>query len=411
MAALQFADVPGYAALIVRRRLKHLELPGGLIDRSIKWLKGKAHYDAQQHRWRFKEGSTLQFGYADVEGDEKRYDGTEFQFVALDEATHFTEKQIVYFYERLRRETDIPVPLRMRLGTNPGGPGHEFIKRRYVDPGTPGKVFIPAHVWDNPAVDAAQYIESLSEIKKSNPLRYRQMLLGDWDAVEGGRFDRAWLDHAWEYDPADRSRVVLHGGECDGERFDPGHCPTFQTCDPSASAKAHADNFVLSTWKVTPRAGLVWWDCRREKREIPEQVGICQSAYRQHRPQFVAVEEVLNQRALAQLLRRSKNPVMVVRSVNPRSRDKLSRAAGAISLAASGRLYLPLRHPSFPLDDVRGELVTFTGLTDDEASDVVDSLSYACEVLPTVRAGGGGSGGVSAPVPWSPRQTPWGGMR
>ena len=151
MAALQYADlVPGYAALIVRRNFTDLKLPGGLLDRAHDWLKGKAHYNAQEHRWRFKSGATLQFGYADKEGDETRYHGAEFQGIFLDEAVQFTEKQIKFFFERLRRRTEIPVPLRMRLGTTPGGVSHEFLKRRYIDPGTPGKVFVPARVADNP---------------------------------------------------------------------------------------------------------------------------------------------------------------------------------------------------------------------------------------------------------------------
>lgn len=382
MAALQFAEVPGYAALIVRRNLTDLKLPGGLLDRANDWLKGKAHYNAQEHRWRFKSGSTLQFGYADKEGDEQRYHGAEFQICALDEAVQFTEKQIKFFFERIRKKVEIPVPLRVRLGTTPGGVSHEFLKKRYIDPGTPGKVFIPAKLRDNPHLDEEQYIESLAEV---DPLRRAQMLDGDWNAIEGGRFKMEWLLNSWAIDPTANEWCALSTGE----RFNWRLAPTFQTCDPAASASTAADYTVLSTWKVTPQANLVWWNCERYKLEVPEQVRLCQSSYRINRPSFVAVEEVLNQRALAQLLRRSTNPVMVVRGVSPLGRKKLERAVGAINLAASGRLYLPERHGTFPLEDVKGELVRFTGLTDNEASDVVDTLSYACELLPTVRVGSG----------------------
>jgi phage terminase large subunit-like protein len=407
MAALQFATVPGHAALIVRRRFKDLELPGGLIDRAIDWLKGPAkkglaHWNAQEHRWRFSSGATLQFGYADKEGDERRYDGSEFQTICLDESCHFTERQIVYFYERLRRKAGIPVPLRMRLGTTPGGPGHDFIRRRYVSPGTPGKAFIPANVDDNPAVDAAQYRASLAEIKATNPIRYRQMLLGDWDAVEGGRFRDEWLRHCWARDPADRDLVTLYhthpltGARTEVERFDASQAATFQTYDPSASASTAADHFVVSTWKLTPRANLVWWDCYRDQKNVPDQVRIARQLYKEHRPQFIAVEKVLNQTAPADYLRESTNPVCVVRPVSPGGKDKLTRAQGGIILAESGRLFLPESHPTFPLDDVRGELVRFTGLEKDEQDDCVDCLSYATECLHWVRPGGPRSGS-SAP--------------
>src|SRR4051794_40688425 len=38
MSALQYADVPGYNALIIRRSLAELSLPGNLIDLSHQWL-------------------------------------------------------------------------------------------------------------------------------------------------------------------------------------------------------------------------------------------------------------------------------------------------------------------------------------------------------------------------------------
>jgi phage terminase large subunit-like protein len=425
MGALMFADVQGYAALIVRRRLKDLELPGGLIDRSLEWLrgpekKGWCRWNAQEHRWRFRGGGTLQFGYADKDGDERRYDGSEVQYVALDEAAHFTERQIVYFYERLRRKVTIPVPLRYRLGTTPGGPGHEYIKRKYVKPGQPGKAFVPADASDNLALNAAEYWLSLEEKKGSDPVRYAQMRFGDWDAVEGGRFKDEWLRHCWVRDPVNRGWVTLYhtnpltGARVEVERFDAGHAATFQTYDPSASASTHADHFVVSTWKLTPKAHLVWWDCFRDQQNIPDQVRTTRRLYKQHRPQFIAVEKVLSQTGQADMLKESVDPYIVVRPVSPGGRDKLTRAQGAIILAESGRLFLPDpdSNPTFPLDDVRGELVRFTGLTDDEASDVVDTASYAVECLHWVRPGGPRPGSAAPFTHATPLvRSPYAGLR
>lgn len=409
MAALQFVEVPGYAALIVRRHFSDLKLPGGLIDRANEWLKGKgAHWNAQEHRWRFKSGATLQFGYADKEGDEQRYHGSEFQFAALDEGVQFTEQQIRFFAgERLRRKHDIPVPVRFRIGTTPGGVGHEFLKKRYIDPGTPGKVFVSAKLTDNEHLDREGYLDSLAEV---DPLRRAQMLDGDWNAVEGGRFKKEWFGW-YRKDRALADTMILtdHDG-AEVERFQWANCARFQTCDPAASTSAAADYFVLSTWMVTPRVNVVWWGCHRGKHEIQEQVTTCQRLYRTYRPQFVAVEEVLNQRALAQLLRRSTSPLMVVRSVSPLGRDKLSRAAGAISLAASGRVFLPENPgPDFPIDDVLGELVRFTGMPGkDSNDDICDSFFYCAQMLPDVR------GGVStgrAPWKYEAPSSPLGGLR
>jgi hypothetical protein len=101
---------------------------------------------------------------------------------------------------------------------------------------------------------------------------------------------------------------------------------------------------------------------------------------------------------------------MIVRSVSPLGRDKLSRAVGFINLAASGRLFLPQEHPLFPLDDVRGELVRFTGTNDDEPSDIVDTGSYMAELLPKIRVTGGNTGG-KAPFVWASKRSPHDGLR
>lgn len=88
MAALQFADVPGYNALILRRTLTDLKLPDGLIDVSNDWLAGTgAKYNANDYRWTFPKpdgnlegGAVLQFGYMSSFGSETRYKSSQFQY-------------------------------------------------------------------------------------------------------------------------------------------------------------------------------------------------------------------------------------------------------------------------------------------------------------------------------------------
>ena len=59
--------------------------------------------------------------------------------------------------------------------------------------------------------------------------------------------------------------------------------------------------------------------------------------------------------------------------------DKLERSAPAQNLAEAGRLYLPVDDVTFPLEDVRAEVVGFTGDPKrDGHDDVVDTLSMAC---------------------------------
>jgi predicted phage terminase large subunit-like protein len=412
MAAAQYAHVPGYSALLLRRTFPDLHQADALIPRSKAWWLGKGpHWNDQLRRWTFPSGATVTFGYLDHDDAVYQYQGAAFQFVGIDELTQHTEFRYRYLFSRLRRPEGGPlagVPVRMRAGSNPGGAGHDWVKRRFVDPKTrdPGAYFVPARLADNPSLDAAGYERSLANL---DPLTRAQLLAGDWDAVAGGRFKRAWF--GWgRADPDSPDFLLLAGPDgAAAERVRRDRLTVFQTCDPAASTSAAADYFVLSTWGLTPKANLVWLACERGKWELPEQVALCQASYRRHRPAFVAVEEVLNQRALAQMLRRSTAPAMVVRGVSPLGKDKLARAAGFINLAASGRVYLPADDRAFPLDDVLGELERFAGDPDRDAhDDVVDTGSYAAELLPVLEptAAGAGRPGVHVPAPLRAPGTP-----
>jgi len=194
MAALQYVDTPGYAAMIFRRTYVDLALPGAIMDRSKAWLSGTAAaWNDNTKQWRFPSGATLTFGYLEHENDKLRYQGAEFQFIAFDELTQFQETQYRYLFSRLRRLQGARVPLRMRWASNPGGPGHEWVKQRFLVEGRrKGRLFVPAKLDDNPHLDRAEYIESLNEL---DPFTRQQLLRGDWDAVpDGTKFRRHWFE-------------------------------------------------------------------------------------------------------------------------------------------------------------------------------------------------------------------------
>lgn len=378
MAGLQFVMVPGYSAILFRRTFADLKLPGALIDRSREWLTGTgAMWNAQEHRWRFPDGASLQFGYCDHDGDEDRYRSSEFQFIGLDEGTQFTEKQIKFFFSRLRRRIDIPVPLRYRMGTNPGGPSHEFIKRRYIKPGTPGKRFIPAKLADNPHIDRAQYLKSLMEL---DPLTRAQLLAGDWDAVAGGRFKREWLD-ACRYTRRGDYYVLRRRGEATERMVMLNQCFVFGTCDPAASSKQTADYTVICAWAVTPDGDLLWLACDRFQAEIPDIVPRVHTFYKQWHLRELGIEAMMANVAVYQLC--TKLPMAVV-PLNKGPIDKLVHATPGINLVATGRVWLPAageQSAGFPGDrlaEVESELTRFTGDDKlDDHNDIVDTLSYS----------------------------------
>ena len=197
MAALQYVSEPKYSALILRRSYADLSLPGAIMDRANEWLRNSdAKWNEQTKTWKFPSGATLTFGYLEHENDKYRYQGAEFQFIAFDELTQFSETQYSYLFSRLRRLENSVIPLRIRAASNPGGVGHEWVKARFITPSPEemkanDRFFIPASLEDNPFIDQAAYEESLNAL---DPITKAQLKHGDWDIVANGNmFKREWF--------------------------------------------------------------------------------------------------------------------------------------------------------------------------------------------------------------------------
>ncbi len=205
--------MPFYSGIIFRRTFTDLKLRGALIDRSHEWWNGTAaKWSAQNHSWTFPSGAVLQFGFLEREADKYKYQGANFHFIMFDELTQFSEKQYIYLFSRLRRlkaaslkkyNLDFEVPLRMRAASNPGGVGHEWVKKRFIGTpdnpmNSPDRIFIPSRLEDNPSLDQISYEESLAEL---DPITRAQLRHGDWTADgREGMFKRQWF-HLEETQP------------------------------------------------------------------------------------------------------------------------------------------------------------------------------------------------------------------
>lgn len=210
-SSLKYVHVPNYSAILIRRAYTHLEQPGAFIPTSREWLSGTdASYNSTMRTWSFPSGARLSFGYLDNIRDLDRYQGGEYQYIGIDEATQIPEQHLRYLFSRLRKRAGMEVPLRMRLSANPGGISHEYVKRRYILEGEQnGRVFIPSLLADNPSLDRAAYLEQLQEL---DPLTRERLMNGDWDAVpEGGMFKRHWFEVIEENDlPSRKLRWVRY---------------------------------------------------------------------------------------------------------------------------------------------------------------------------------------------------------
>jgi phage terminase large subunit-like protein len=186
MDALLYADIPGYAALLLRRTYADLSLPGALMDRAHDWLGNTAaRWNEQTKTWTFPSDATLTFGYLDGPRDHFRYQGAEFQKVGFDELTQFRDEQYRYLLSRLRRLALARVPVGAAGATNPGGIGHQWVYERFVVDSRRNaeRVFVSALLDDNPHLDREEYEHSLSQL---DPITYEQLRRGAWLQDETG---------------------------------------------------------------------------------------------------------------------------------------------------------------------------------------------------------------------------------
>ncbi len=194
--ALQYAlKYPGSRQLLLRRTMPELET--SLIRTALSlYPQSIFRYLSSRHTGYFSNGSILDFGYCDSERDVYRYQSVEYDVIRFDELTHFTERMYLYLMSRLRGAT--PYPRQMKSTTNPGGVGHDWVKRRFVDPAPPdtpiqdewgSRRFIPAKVADNQFLLAGDpaYVKRLQRLPEQEK---RALLLGDWDLNEGRFFTR-----------------------------------------------------------------------------------------------------------------------------------------------------------------------------------------------------------------------------
>lgn len=197
MDALQYVDVPGYAAILFRRTFADLEKPGALMDRALHWFKPHQDLHWNGRRWLFPSGATISFGYLQHENDKFAHQSAEYQYIGFDELTQFTSTMYAYLKSRLRRTRGLQVPLRLRSASNPGGIGHEWVKSYFVDPETrgPNVVFLASRLADNPSLDEDEYLATLIAMGELDPINAKRLAEGDWTVrPEGTMFREGWFD-------------------------------------------------------------------------------------------------------------------------------------------------------------------------------------------------------------------------
>ena len=120
---------PHLQCLLVRRSFP--ELRANHLHPFLKEYGALLEYREADKALLFANGSRIAFGYCANDGDALRYQGQEYDIIAIDEATQLSEVRFSIFKACLRGASSHP--RRMYLTCNPGGIGHAWVKRLFVD--------------------------------------------------------------------------------------------------------------------------------------------------------------------------------------------------------------------------------------------------------------------------------------
>ena len=167
-----------------------------------------ASYNQSKKRFTFRNGSTIDFQYCKNDSDLVRIQGAEYDIIFVDEATNFSEHQLKAISACCRGVNTFPK--RIYYTCNPGGQGHGYIKRIFIDKhyddgeNPEDYSFTQALVQDNKALmdSDPDYIRQLEAL----PPKLRQAwLYGSWDMFEGQFFEdfvdspEHYLDREWTH--------------------------------------------------------------------------------------------------------------------------------------------------------------------------------------------------------------------
>ena len=170
-----------------------LQLPGGLIDLAHEWLgRHEGALDRRAQQWRFPGpatagagGATLTFGYLANRNDVRRYLGTSYSLHRLRRADPLRRDQLPAHVprpapadrQRSHRLGAAPdgtrladVPPRSAPTSNPGGPGHSWVKNRFVDPQAahPASSTSPPASPTTPTSTTTTYLDTLAKLPPPN---------------------------------------------------------------------------------------------------------------------------------------------------------------------------------------------------------------------------------------------------
>ena len=216
---VRYFNNPNFVGLLLRRTNDELRELVRETQKMYPQAIPGAKWKEQASKWVFPSGAEFWITYLDRDDDVLRYQGQSFCWIGVDELTQYATPYAWQYLKSRLRSTDpeLQKHLSMRATTNPGGPGHSWVKKMFVDPAIPGEAFwardedgdilrfpdhfpdiskagkplfkrrfIPAKLKDNPYLyEDGTYERSLLGLPED---QRRKLLDGDWSVTEGAAF-------------------------------------------------------------------------------------------------------------------------------------------------------------------------------------------------------------------------------
>lgn len=402
--AAEGVETPGYSAVLFRRTFPELWQSGGLIPRSQEWFGATpARWNGSARQWTFPSGATIAFKHLQYEKSVYALQGGEYIRAGFDELTHFTETQYTYVMSRLRRVRGFPYQPSIRAASNPGGIGHQWVKRRFISEDAiealrrgdsnrifwnDGRAFVPSLLRDNPYLDRGEYEKMLWHLP---PVTRERLLNGDWSVVEDAVIFAEWLRY---YKLRGHVLQLYDGDENIAFEIDDRECMRIATADTAGTSedrvresKGKSPSWsVIAVWDVIPggRFGshMVLRHVWRERVSFGDLVEAFREVNATWQPNRFCCENAHFGPAVANVLQNefpvellSSRPHVFRAGQGAKTTGKLQRATTLLNKLKNGQVFLPVENASWrgPLES---EWLSWQG-TDEETCDQIDVASYA----------------------------------
>jgi hypothetical protein len=269
---LEHSSTYGEAAIGIFFRRKLVQLAEVIARTKQLFSKLGAKYNEQQKTWTMANGARLKFAYLEKDSDAEEYQGHSYTRVYVEEVTNFPSSGPI---DKLRAtlRSGAGVPVGMRLTGNPGGAGHNWVKKRYIDPAPQGykimtestpieyidpdtgehikqivslsRVFIPSKIKDNALLMRNDPTYILRLRQAGSAALVKAWLEGDWNIIDGAFFDN------WDSDVICRPTDILDDI--------PKHALRFRSFDWGSAKPFSVGWWAVAdgTWGGLPKGALL----------------------------------------------------------------------------------------------------------------------------------------------------------